>query len=350
MCANLTRPEAESAALAAPHPMRVLLICYIYPPEVAPAGAMALELAEHLAAQGHQVTVLTAFPNHPHGVVFEGYRRRWREWEQREPFGVLRVWHTISPKRSAVQRLLFYASFALSTLVHGWAVPRPDIIFGITTPLVGGLAGLLLARLRRSRFVHVVWDVYPEAAIQLGVLRPGRLADLLRRLDTWVCRCSDMVAVLSQGLRNVLLTRRLPEERVEVLPIWIDADEIRPLPRANAWRAEQQIDAGAFVVLYAGTIGLISGAEFVVDVAQRVGERDADVLFLLVGEGLVKDRIAQEAARRGLRNIRLLPFQPRERLAEVQATADVSLVTLLPGQGLTSVPSKVLGYMSGARA
>jgi hypothetical protein len=99
--------------------VRVLTVCYIYPPEVQPAGVMTRELAEHLAAHGHAATVLTGFPNHPQGVVFEGYRKRLREWEQREPFGVLRVWHTTSPKRTTLPRLAFYGSFALSSLLNG---------------------------------------------------------------------------------------------------------------------------------------------------------------------------------------------------------------------------------------
>jgi len=101
-------------------------------------------------------------------------------------------------------------------------------------------------------------------------------------------------------------------------------------------------------VLYAGTIGLISGAEIVIGAARQL-EPYRDILFLLVGEGNVKDQIAAKALEFGLNNIRFLPFQPRERLSEVQATADVSLVTLIPGRGKTSVPSKVLGYMAAAR-
>ena len=327
--------------------MRILTVCYIYPPEVQPAGVMTRELAEYLAARGHAPTVITGFPNHPHGVVFEGYRKRVRQWEQREPFGVLRVWHTTSPKRTTLPRLAFYGSFALSSLLNGLSCGGQDVVFSLSSPVAGGLACLLLARLKRARFVYGVWDIYPETAVQAGVLRPGRLASWLRRVDTWVCRHADRVVVLSEGFRGLLADRGIPPEKIEVLPIWIDAEEVRPLPRMNRWREKQGIDEHTFVVLYAGTIGLISGAQYVVETARLL--QDQDILFLFVGEGLVKDEITQRAADLGLRNMRFLPFAPREHLAEVQATADVSLVTLLPGQGRTSVPSKVLGYMAAAR-
>ncbi len=327
--------------------MRLLTVCYIHPPEIQPAGVMTRELAEYMVQHGHEATVITGFPNHPHGVVFEGYRRRARQWEQREPFGVLRVWHTVSPSRALLPRLAFYGSFALSSLLNGLRCPRPDVVFSLSTPVAGGLACLVLARLRRARFVYGVWDVYPETAIQAGVMRPGRFSGFLRAVDAWVCRHADAVVAPSEGLRQVLLQRDLPADRVAVLPIWIDTDKVAPRCRLNPWRAEQGIDPETLVVLYAGTIGLVSGAQYVVEAARRL--RDRNVLFLFVGEGAARDEVAVRASALGLESIRLLPFQPRQRLAEVQAAADISLVTLLPGHGKMSLPSKVLGYMAAAR-
>jgi colanic acid biosynthesis glycosyl transferase WcaI len=108
------------------------------------------------------------------------------------------------------------------------------------------------------------------------------------------------------------------------------------------------IPVNKFVVLYAGTMGLVSGAEVVLEAAQ-VLQSYPDILFLFVGEGQIKDRLKEQVQTSRLTNVCFLPFQPRERLSEVQSTADVSLVTLAPGRGKTSVPSKVLGYMAAAR-
>src|SRR5690606_33592347 len=109
------------------------------------------------------------------------------------------------------------------------------------------------------------------------------------------------------------------------------------------------IDKGQFVALYAGTLGLVSGAQVIVRAADRLRARQ-DIVFLVVGEGAAKRAAMQEAKRLALNNIRFMSFQPRERLSEMQAAANVGLVTLAPGRGRTSVPSKVLGYMAAGRA
>ena len=130
--------------------------------------------------------------------------------------------------------------------------------------------------------------------------------------------------------------------------MWLDPDEIRPGERDNAWRRDAGIGPGRFVVLYSGTAGLVSGAEVLEEVARRV---DPDLDLLLVGGGSAW-RALDERRKAGLLpvNVRLLPYQPRERLGEVQASSDLSLLTLLPGRGRASVPSKLQGYMAAGRA
>jgi colanic acid biosynthesis glycosyl transferase WcaI len=190
--------------------------------------------------------------------------------------------------------------------------------------------------------------LYPDVAVEAGKLRNPALVGAARVAEKLVYRLSDRIIVLSDGFRRTLEARGVPTDKIDVVPVWLDPDEIRPSSRDNDWRREHGIALEKTVVLYAGTIGLVSGAEVVVDAAARLGDRD-DILFLFVGEGRVKDELESEVSRRRLANVRFLPFQPRERLQEVQATADIALVTLLPGRGRTSVPSKVVGYMAAGR-
>jgi colanic acid biosynthesis glycosyl transferase WcaI len=330
--------------------LRVLIICYVHPPEVAPAGVMVRDLAEDLAAGGHDVTVLTGWPNHPRGKLFAGFRARWRHTERDGRHRLVRVAHGICSKASALGRLWVYFTFAVSSFLNGLVLGRQDVVVSLSTPLLGVWTAWALARLWRGRFVNVIFDLWPEVIRNAGLVRAANpLYRLTRWVDTRNCLWSDRITTLGEGMRDQIAERGIAPERIEVIPFWIDTDRIRPLPRDNAWRRQQGIAPEIFVALFAGTIGYASGAQMLVRTADALAGR-GDILLLIVGEGVVKDELERLAAAQGARNLKFLPFQPADRLAEMQSAADVGLVTLLPQAGSSSVPSKVLGYMAAGRA
>ncbi len=329
--------------------MKILIICYVYPPEIAPAGVMIKELAEYLSAKGHKVTVQTGWPNHPQGKLYPGYRMRWRQMERDGQHNVQRVAMMIADKKSPLRRLGIYASFAFSSFFNGLTLGRHDVVVSLSTPLIGVWTAWALARLWRGRFVNVIFDLWPEAIRNAGLIRESLFYRIIRKIDTLNCRCSDAISVLGQGMKDEVVARGISLEAVKVIPFWIDTQKIQPVSRDNAWRKAQGIASDIFVALFAGTIGHASGAQILVETAQRLRHRK-DILILVVGEGVAKNELEKLAQDRGVTNIRFLPFQPVKRLEEVQGTADVGLVTLLPDSGITSVPSKVLGYMAAGRA
>lgn len=329
--------------------MHVLNICHVYPPEHAPAGVQARDFAEDMSRLGHTMTVLTGWPNHPAGILHPGWKARFRECSTPpQGFTLVRCGHSIHPRGRMFWRLWYYFTFAITTLFNGLPCRNVDIVFCESTPIFGPLTALLLAWLKGAKFVYRVHDVHPEAALNAGLLKPGLAYRLLRALDTWVCRRSAIVLPLTDGMRRVLLDRGLPAERVVVARQWFDGSRVTPQDRDNSWRRAHGIPVDRFVVLYAGTIGHISGAAVVIDAAEMLRERP-DILFLFVGDGPVKESCERLARERNLEGVRFLPFQPAESLAEVQATGDVGLVTLLPESGDTSVPSKIHGYTAAGR-
>jgi len=329
--------------------MHLLDICHIFPPEHAPAGVQARDFAEDMTRLGHSITVLTGWPNHPSGILYPDWKPRFREVIDCPPgFTLVRCGHSIHPRASMPWRLWYYLSFAISAFLNGLPCRRVDVVFCESTPIFGPLTALCLAWIKRAKFVYRVHDVHPEAAMHAGLLKPGPVYRILRFLDTWICRRADLVLPLTDGMRCSLLDRGLSPDRVRVARQWFDGSRVTPRDRDNAWRQAHDIPVEQFVVLYAGTIGHISGARVVIDAADRLRGR-RDILFLFVGEGPVKDDCLRLARERELEHVRFLPFQPAEALADVQATGDVGLVTLLPESGDTSVPSKIHGYTAAGR-
>lgn len=328
--------------------MRILVATQVFPPEAHPTAVMVAELAAELAAQGSEVGVAAGYPHHPHGKLLGGYRKQLLLRERRGAFDVVRAWHLTTERMTLAARAAVMGSQALAIAGAALAWRKPSVIVSYGPPLVGPLLLGGIGLLRGARHISVVYDLYPDVVIDSGALRNPLLVRAARLLERLSYRISDRVVVLSDGFRRALEARGVASDKIAVVPVWLDPDELKPASRDNAWRREQRIPLEQKVVLYAGTIGLVSGARVVLDAADRLRDRP-DILFLLVGEGRLKDELEAEAARRGLPNVRFLGFQPRGRLREVQATADLSLVTLAPGRGRTSVPSKVVGYLAAGR-
>lgn len=311
---------------------------------------MHCELAEDLAAAGHRVTVLTGWPNHPKGILYKGWKVRFRHvsWDPKG-YRIVRCGHAMVPRGRMSGRMWYYLTFGLSALINGLMIKRIDTVYNDSTPLFGTWLGWLLAKAKCARVVYSIMDLYPESAGNAGMMREGLVYRMLRWADTRLCKRSDAIATLSEGLKRGIAKRGIDPKRIKVIPFWVDPDKIRPCNRENPWRRAHGIPTDKFVVLYAGTIGYISGAEVLVNAARRLQVCD-DILILVVGEGVAKAQMEKQARDAGLSNMRFLPFQSAEVLSDMQATADVGLVTLLPKAGETSFPSKVLGYMAAGRA
>jgi colanic acid biosynthesis glycosyl transferase WcaI len=320
--------------------VKLLLINQHYPPDPGATGRLTAQLAEKLAASGHQVTVLTGRPTYEEAIGVPAPRD-----EMRGDVRVIRL-PLLARWSGPIGRALHYLSFALSLVVGGLRVARPDAILAYSsTPLFGGVAALLLAGLKRCPLVYGVNDVYPEMAIALGVLREGALARVGRFLETLAWRGASRLVLIGDRLRDVALARGIPAERIAVIPNWADANRIAPLEK-SALRREWGIDDDEFLVEYAGNFGRSQGLETVLEAARIVERTTSQVRFVFVGGGSAADVDQWTAA---VPRLKVLPFQPEERLSEVLSAADLSLVPLRHGLGRYCVPSKVYSILASGR-
>jgi colanic acid biosynthesis glycosyl transferase WcaI len=332
----------------------LLIVTNWFPPEAAPFGYMMDEMAEFLSARGRTVDVITSCPNHPQGRVFPGWNNRLLQIAHPRPrMRVMRlgIWQAARKRegftRGSLNRAVNFLWFSCASVVVALR-SRPKVVFAVLQPLTVALPLILYSRLVGAKLVFNVQDLHPDALVSTGVLRNSWLIRVLRGVERIAYRHASALTVISEGFREHCVRRGSDPARVTVIPNWIDLNELRPQRRSPVLAAELGIGEAGFVILFAGTIGLASGAEVLLDAAEQVRDRP-EILFLFVGEGQLVPRLKEQAERRGLHNVRFLPFQPRERLGDVQSLADVSVVTLRSGHGRTSVPSKVLGYLAAGR-
>ncbi|MEW6285004.1 MAG: glycosyltransferase family 4 protein [Chloroflexota bacterium] len=327
--------------------MHILIMGQHYAPEEVSGAVLARELAEGLLARGHQVTFVTAAPSYPHGRVFAGYRNVFLAREKLNGVNVIRVWSSISPSRSFWSRILNYGTFSLMALAGGLAAGKVDVMMSASPPLPLGLSAWLVSRIRRIPWLLRVEDLYPQTAVNAGVLRNRLAIRFFERMERFIYQKAAHISLISESFRQNLLAKGISPLKLSVLPVWADPHSIRPLPKENGFRRTYGLE-GKFVLLYAGNLGHTSALEDVVEAA-RLLRNEREIIFVIVGEGVRKTALQTQALHYGLENVRFLPYQPREVYAEALAAADVSLVTLNPAASHTSLPSKIFNIMASAR-
>lgn len=334
--------------------MKILYISQYFPPEMGAPAARAAELARHWVSDGHEVTVLTGFPNHPTGIVPREYRRRFRRLVSRENVdgvNVVRTWLLPLPNRKAHERVLNYGSFCLSAAATGLFVSRPDVVIATSPQLLVGLAGWWLARWKNVPFVFEVRDLWPESLAAVGMgSEHSLLHRSLGRIARFLYRNAQHIVVVTPAFRDYLVERMgIQREKISIVENGVETEVFRPdRPDANLRR---ELGAeGKFVVSYIGTMGMAHGLETLVEAAAQLQASAPEVLFLMVGEGADKVRVMNMALARGVTNIRFVSQQPREKIPNYICVSDACLVLLKRSEVFkTVIPTKMLEFMACAR-
>jgi colanic acid biosynthesis glycosyl transferase WcaI len=314
-------------------------------------SARVSELSRHWAAAGHDVTVLTGFPNHPDGVLRPEYRRHFRKLifrERVDNIDVVRSWLLPFPNRKAHERMLNYTSFCASAGITGSFLRRPDVVIATSPQLLVGLSGWWAAKVKRVPFVLEVRDLWPESLAAVGVGSAGSaLYRVLHKVAGFLYRQSDHIVVVTPAFRDHLIRRRgVPPEKISVVQNGVETKLFCPGPDGGPIRREMSLQ-NKFVVSYIGTMGMAHGLGTVLEAAERMQAASPEVIFLLVGEGADRERIEQIAAAKQLTNIRFVPQQPREKIPSYIAASDVCLVLLKKSEVFdTVIPTKMLEFMS----
>ncbi|MFO0827684.1 MAG: glycosyltransferase family 4 protein [Phycisphaerales bacterium] len=319
--------------------MRITFLNQTFYPDVAATAQHAHDLARHLAAAGHEVSAVTSRSLYgtkgatlPRCETVDGIR-------------VHRVGQSLFGKAGIVARMIDFALFYVAALLKLLTLPKQDVIVCLTTPPFITLAGLIVRMLRGGKTVYWVMDMYPDLPIACGVLRPTHpVAWIGERLDRYCVRHVDAAVVLGRCMRDRVLAKGAKPERVHLIGVWSDQDELAARTDApNAFRSEWGID-DRLLVMYSGNFGLGHDIETFLAAARELRNNDR-VRFAFVGGGKRKAEVDASVREHGLANCILAPYQPRARLAELLDAGDVHLISLKVGVEGIMVPSKYYGVL-----
>lgn len=328
--------------------LRIVVVCPHFAPDIAPTGVVMTRIVDEWAAAGHEVHVITALPWYRRHRVEDAWRGRLWRTEHTE-WGSIRRIHPMSSRSKAniVGRAAGFVVFSLLAAFHAAHIggrSRVDAVVAMSPPLTLGLAGWIAAKVRRTRLVFNVQDVFPDAVVATGAVRNRALIAAASALERFTYRCSAAVVVLSDGLADNVRAK-LPaalRSRVVVIGNFVDTVAITPQDRLTAYRRELGLGERP-VVMYAGNVGFSQALDSLVDLARDMPEVDV----VINGDGAARSALRDRAT--GLGNVIFGDYQPAERLGEVLATADVHVVTLRAGLGAVSVPSKTYSILAAAR-
>lgn len=327
--------------------MRILYIHQYFCTRQGRAGTRSYEFAKYLVRRGHRVTMLTSASEISDVDIPAG---RSTHRLRIDGIDVIAVRVGYSQNMSPLRRITSFLHFMLISSWHACRARGHDVVFATSTPLTVGIPGVLASWALRVPFVFEVRDLWPEAPIQMGVVRNRLVIRLLRALERFLYRCSTHVVALSPGMRDGVLDAGTPESKIRVIPNCSDLDLFQPgaAPEHLLQRYDLQ---GRFVVLHAGSMGAANGLDVLVDAAVRL-HRDGvdDVRFVLLGQGSTSGSMQGRIRDEGLTNIVLPGSIPRAQVADFVRASDVCLVLFraLPVLA-TNSPNKLFDALAGGR-
>ncbi|NQT25826.1 glycosyltransferase family 4 protein [candidate division KSB1 bacterium] len=328
--------------------LNILYLSQYYPPEIGATQTRAFEMATRLVQNGHSVTVLTEFPNHPIGIIPKFYKGKIFTRSAELGVDVLRVWVAASPKKNFLTRIAFYISYMISSMITGMVLRKEyDLVFATSPPLFVATAGRFIAGIKRCLYFMEVRDLWPESAVVLGELKNKRIIRLSEKLELSLYQNAIALIGVTQGISNRLQDRGVPLDKIHMIPNGANTKLYRPGTRDPKLLKSLGINPDTFLVVYTGLHGLMHGLEFVMDVAYIL--QDQGVTFLFIGDGVKKQDIMNKAYSLKITNVVFLPGQQEEDLPKYIQNADAGLVTTKKMDFCRgTLPVKMFSYMACA--
>lgn len=307
--------------------MKINILTQYFPPEVGAPQNRLYELAIKLKEKGAEINVLTAMPNYPQMKIHDGYKNKFYKKENINGLNVFRAWIFVSQKKSIIKRLLNYFSFVFTSFFIGlFKLKKADYLLCESPPLFLGFTAVLLSKIKRTKLIFNVSDLWPESAEKLGLISNKFLLKSSTKLEHWIYKKSFLITGQTQGIvENIKL--RFPKKDIYWLPNGVDLDFYEPEKYNRQWRVDNNFKENDFILLYAGIHGHAQGLEVIINAADLL-KNNSNIKLVFVGNGPEKDKLKNLVEEKALQNVFFFETVAKSSMPSILNAVDASIIPL----------------------
>lgn len=328
--------------------MKILFLSHYFPPEVNAPATRTFEHCKRWCQQGHEVTVVSCVPHHPMGEAYPGYTNRWWYEEQIDGIRAIRIKTYITANEGFLKRTLNYVIYMLLAILYSPFLAKTDVVVSTSPQFFNGLAGYFVSRIKRAPWLLEIRDLWPESILAVGAIKNRHLIAALEAIERFVYRKADHIVPVTKAFETHIAQRGGSADAITVIRNGVNLDLFEQLPRDDALATQWALQ-GKFVCAYVGTHGMAHGLDTILEAAELLKD-ETDIVFLMVGDGAERARLAEAVESRGLSNVKMMGQQAKELMPAIWSITDLSLV-LLKKLDLfkTVIPSKIFESMAMSR-
>jgi len=327
--------------------MRVVVWGINYAHEFTGIAPHNVALCEFLRERGNDVSMVTSFSYYPSWKKQPADRGRLYRTDVIKGVPVHRCWHFVPERVSALKRILHEGTFVLTSTLRALSLLRADVYVMVSPPLLLGVAGWLVGKLKQAPFVFHVQDMQPDAAVGLGMLKKSWFTKALYWLESFAYQHASRVSGITQGMLKTFRAKGVPETKLVCFPNAIDLRvSATAMPRGE-FRRNHGFGSDEFLAVYAGNLGVKQGLEILLETAPLL--RNPRIRIVICGDGAQREALERRVQELGLSNVRMFPLQVGPEYRALLVDADVCFNTQQAGAGHSFFPSILLGLLAESK-
>jgi glycosyltransferase involved in cell wall biosynthesis len=324
----------------------VVLVTQYYPPEIGGGSQRSVGFAEELNNNGISVNVVTPFPSYL--MSKDQVKTKYKLYEKNEEHGItiFRTFVYASDRGNFLKRILYYLSFTISSsIVVLLVIPKVKYIITISPPLFTGLVGVFSKIFKSSKFIFDIGDLWPESAIQLGFLNNKTAIYLSRKLEKLIYNKSDLINVVTRKTQEKLKSILNETKKIIYVPNFVETDKFIRSKKDDSLLVKLNLNK-KFIAGYAGNIGGAQGIKIIIDAA-KMTEKNNNIVYIIIGDGVDKDKVRDAIEKHKLKNVLLLPPISRKEIVKYVQLFDCMIIPLVKNPLFEiTIPSKLYESMS----